>query len=396
MYIFAKGRYTIMKKVKIGMIGIGGYAELTLDDILGDNMSDYEIVATVDPYPASSRHFEALKKMGIPHFFDAYEMYNAGICPDLCVISTPIQFHKSQIKLCRARGSSVVCEKPMTGDIADIEELRECDTDDGFTAIGYQWSYSHAIQKLKADIMAGVYGRAKYMKTMVLWPRDKKYFKRSTGWAGKLFASNGEKILDSVANNATAHYIHNILYVLGDKTDGAAKASDIKADLIRTNDIETFDTAAVRFKLCGGAEGLYIVSHSTEGNVNPRFEYRFEKGTVTFSEQQGEIIGKTSDGKVINYGDPFADRSKKVFDSIENIKNGKREVLCGISAATAQVEFIAALHAENKIYNVKKDAVCETADERLYIKGLDKMLSDCYDSGKLLSETEALWQIAEI
>lgn len=385
-----------MKKVTLAMIGIGGYAELTLDDVLGCDMSDFEIVATVDPYPASSRHFETLTGMGIPHFSDASEMYNAGICPDLCVISTPIQFHKSQIKLCRAHGSSVVCEKPMTGNIADIEELRACDTDDGFTAIGYQWSYSYAIQKLKADVMAGVYGKAKYMKTMVLWPRDKKYFKRSTGWAGKIFASNGEKILDSVANNATAHYIHNILYVLGDKTDGAARASEIKADLIRTNDIETFDTAVVKFRLCGDAEGLYIVSHSTENNVNPRFEYIFENGTVTFSEQQGEIIGKTDDGKTINYGDPFADRSKKVFDSIENVRSGKHEVLCGVSAATAQVEFIAALHAENKIYDAKKDAVCETTDGRLYIKGLDKMLSDCYSSGKLLSETEALSEIAEI
>ena len=182
-----------MKKVTVAMIGIGGYAELTLDDIFRSGMPDFEIVATVDPYPASSRHSERLTKMGIPQFSSAEDMYASGICPQLCVISTPIQFHRQQIKLCREKGSSVVCEKPMTGNAGDIAELAALEGNGGFTAIGYQWSYSCAVQKLKNDIMSGLYGNAQYMKTMVLWPRDKKYFTRSTGWAGKVFASNGVK-----------------------------------------------------------------------------------------------------------------------------------------------------------------------------------------------------------
>ena len=80
---------------------------------------------------------------------------------------------------------------------------------DGFIAVGYQWSYSSAIQKLKQDIHSGIYGKALQMKTIVLWPRNKAYFTRTTGWAGKVKASNGETIYDSVANNATAHYLHN-------------------------------------------------------------------------------------------------------------------------------------------------------------------------------------------
>ena len=37
-------------------------------------------------------------------------------------------------------------------------------------AIGYQWSFSDAIQKLKADVIAGIFGKPRRLKTLVLWP----------------------------------------------------------------------------------------------------------------------------------------------------------------------------------------------------------------------------------
>ena len=388
-----------MKKITVGIVGIGGFAEITLDDIFASidkGRDDFEIVASVDPYPHSSKHFERLQKMGVPHFETVKDMYCAHIHPNLCLISTPIQFHTDQICHCHSHLSSVLCEKPMTGDIDDMWMLEHSDLDcDGFIAIGYQWSYSRAIQALKKDIMDGVYGKPAFMKTMVLWPRDKQYFKRSTGWAGKEYASNGKKILDSVANNATAHYIHNILYVLGNAVDDSAHVCEVKADLVRTNDIETFDTCAASFTLDCGAKGLYIASHSTKNCVNPQFEYRFEKGTVTFSEEQGVIIGKTADGRTIDYGNPFDDRSKKFFDCIDYIKEGKTEVLCGVRAAKAQVEFIAKLHSDNKIYAANPSAVTEE-NGALYICGLDELLEKCYESEKIPSETDALSGIAEL
>lgn len=388
-----------MDKITVGIIGIGGYGALTLEDIfaaLDGGRDDFEIVASVDPYPQGSKHFERLREMGVPHFETVNKMYDAHIHPNLCVISTPIQFHTEQICYCHSHFSSVLCEKPMTGDIKDFWMLEHSALDcDGFIAIGYQWSYSRAIQALKKDILDGVYGKPVFMKTMVLWPRDKQYFKRSTGWAGKEYASNGQKILDSVANNATAHYIHNILYVLGKDVDDSAQVSEVKADLVRTNDIETFDTCAASFTLEGGAKGLYIASHSTKNCVNPQFEYRFEKGTVTFSEEQGVIVGKTADGRTIDYGNPFDDRSKKFFDCIDYIKEGKTEVLCGVRAAKAQVEFIAKLHSDNKIYSAKPSAVTEE-NGALYIGGLDELLSRCYESEKIPSETDALSCIAEL
>ena len=49
---------------------------------------------------------------------------------------------------------------------------------------------------------------------MVSFPRPLSYFKRND-WAGHLRTPAGEDVLDSPLNNATAHYLHNMLYVLG-------------------------------------------------------------------------------------------------------------------------------------------------------------------------------------
>ena len=173
-----------MEKVTVGIIGIGGYAEISLDNIfaaLDGGRDDFEIVAFVDPYPSSSKHYARLREMNVPEFSCVKDMYCAHIHPKLCLISTPIQFHTDQICHCHSHFSNVLCEKPMTGDIKDMWMLEHSESDcDGFIAIGYQWSYSDAIQALKKDIMDGVYGKPVNMKTMVKWPRDKKYFKRSS------------------------------------------------------------------------------------------------------------------------------------------------------------------------------------------------------------------------
>lgn len=391
----------VTNKVKVAFVGIGGFANLTLDDVftsLDAGRDDFEIVGAVDPFAKGSKHYARISEAGIPIYDTIEELYDGlwkkeNIIPDLCVISTPIEFHTHQICYAMSHKSSVLCEKPLTGEIGDLFMLEQSKkVCAGFIAIGYQWSYSDAIQSLKKDIMDGVYGKALEMKSLVLWPRDKAYFKRSTGWAGKICGSDGRKVLDSVVNNATAHYIHNILYVLGKDVDGCAGVTDMEASLLRLNEIETFDTATVRFTLEGGTKGIYAVSHSTDKNYEPCFEYTFEKGKVTFSDEQGRILGKLSDGRVIDYGDPFAERTKKFFTCVDLIKSGSRDVPCGVSAAAGEVCFVTKLHAENRIFDVKKSAKCEK-DGLLYVDGLYDAMLECYNEGKILSET-SLWEKA--
>ena len=53
---------------------------------------------------------------------------------------------------------------------------------------------------------------------MPLWPRDERYYSRN-GWAGVKRTNDGTWILDSPTNNACAHFLHNMFYVLGDRIE---------------------------------------------------------------------------------------------------------------------------------------------------------------------------------
>ena len=103
-----------------------------------------------------------------------------------------------------AHGSHVLCEKPLCVTPADATAMtRARDAAGRQVAIGYQWSFSAAIQRLKADILAGVLGRPKRMRCLVLWPRDETYYGRNR-WAGAKRDAHGNLVLDRPVNNACA------------------------------------------------------------------------------------------------------------------------------------------------------------------------------------------------
>ena len=72
-----------MKKISIAMIGIGGYGSESLKALLESEREDFEIVASVDPFPEYAPLFPALQQRGIPHFSALEEMYSVGIFPQL-------------------------------------------------------------------------------------------------------------------------------------------------------------------------------------------------------------------------------------------------------------------------------------------------------------------------
>ncbi len=332
-----------MNKAKVMLAGIGGYGELYFNRL--KQLSDEgraEVVGLVEPFP-NEKQLGAAAERGWRLYKTTGEFFAENRC-DLACIATPIQFHTKMILEALENGANVLCEKPMTGDVGDIERLKAArDASGKFVMIGYQWSHSDAILNMKRDVMSGLYKAPKLLKTMVLWPRNEAYFKRGTGWAGKIAASDGTLILDSVANNAAAHYLHNIFFTLGETLDGSLEPSSVEAELFRANPIENFDTAIIRCGFENGASALYIASHSTEKNLEPIFEYRFENGVISFDETTGGIVGRLSDGREISYGNPFDNAMKKLDAAVENVFAEEKFIPCGIEAASAQVECIAEL-----------------------------------------------------
>ena len=384
--------------VTLALVGIGGYGLVYLEGLLDkirDN--DFNIVAGIDPEPQRCTRLDELKAMDVPIFESLENFYETGEA-DLVIISSPIHMHCPQTCLALSRGSHVLCEKPLGATIQEAEKMIHAMEESGkFVAIGYQWSFSDAIQELKRDVQQGVLGTPKRCKTIALWPRDEVYYNRNN-WAGKQKDENGNWILDSPANNALAHYLHNMFYMLGEERESSARPDRVTAELYRANDIENFDTVAARIYTESGVEILFYGSHATENELGPIISYEFEKAVVKNNGLYSDMVAKFQDGSEKNYGTPDTDQVKKMWDSIRAIRTGEK-IACGPEASCSQTLCVNGMQESMpQIVNfpdkLNKNVPGTLISRQVYVPGLEDVLIQCYEENIFPRDLKLPWSKA--
>ena len=384
--------------MKVILIGIRGYAKVFMDALFANEPGeDFEFAGFIYPKARKSPIPQELIDNNIPQY-DSLDEYYENNTADLVIISSPIQLHVTQTIKALENGSDVLCEKPIAATIQDAIKMNEVSKRTGkFVGVGFQWSFSEPILNLKKDILEGRYGKPLSCRTVVQWPRTERYYGRSS-WAGKIQNDNGDWILDSVANNATAHFLHNMFFCMGEGLGKSASPTEITAEMYRANDIENYDTFAARIKTDNNVDMLFLASHAVPENVHPVFEFKFEKGVVTFDSSKDRILyGTTEDGETKAYGNPFDDEMRKIFNCIRAIR-GEEEVSCDIDAASPQLITINAVSEHNTITQVPDEYLIrdkkqeETGETTLiHIKGIKDAFMECYEEGVLPSEKGLPW-----
>ena len=378
------------------MVGIGGYGYYYLKNLLEKYSEDeIEIKGVVDPFAESSGFYQEIKKRGIIICQEIEDFYRKGGEADLVVISSPIQYHVAQSCIALKNGSNVLCDKPLATVIQDVGELLKVQRKLGkWIMIGYQWSYSKAIQELKKDILSGLYGKPKRMKSLCFWPREKVYYERNR-WAGKKMDEGGRWILDSPLGNAMAHFIHNMFYLLGQRTHVCDQPTEIQGECYRAYPIENYDTGLFRAYTSQGVEILFYGSHVTGWKKDPVFHFEFEDGTITFGDGQYQIIASDRKGRQKNYGSPEDDdQFLKLHEAIGAVRDAK-PVVCGPEAATAQVLCINGVQDSVKeiIPFPPSRLMTDRNNERIWVADLGEEIYDCYQKNILPSEGNISWAV---
>ena len=378
----------------IALVAIGGYGNFYASALLEHaEARDCRIVGVVDPFAQRSLRLPELQQLDVPVFPDLTAFY-AERRADLVTIASPIQLHSPQTCKALANGSSVLCEKPACATVQELRSMVEArDRAQRFVAIGYQWSFSTAVQQLKADFLSGRLGEPRRLKTLVLWPRNDAYYGRNS-WAGALQDGAGNWVLDSPVNNATAHYLHNMLYVIGERIDRSATPVQVVAELYRANAITNYDTAAARAFTGAGVELLYYASHAVRETRGPEFVFEFTDAVVRLSSGSPDIVAEFTDGTRTNYGNPSDNMRNKLWDAVAAVRGGKC-IVCPPEAAGSQTLFMNGMQESvNGITEFPQDLIHahgEPGKRFTYVSGLDDLLSACYEDGRLPSELDAPW-----
>lgn len=381
--------------VSLVLVGIGGMGQAYVRELLRrESEGFFRIAGAVDPQPNRCQQYKELRALGVPCFVGLTDFFRNRKA-ELAVLSSPIQFHREQTCLALERGSHVLCEKPAAGTIQEVREMMAAEKGSGrWAAVGYQWSFSRAVQALKSDIRAGLFGRAKRMKCLYLWPRDEGYYARND-WAGRKRDAGGGWVLDSPAQNAMAHDLLNMFYVLGSETDRSAAPAGVEAELCRAYAIENFDTAAARVVTEDGVEVLFYVTHVAEAERGPVFRYEFEKAVVRCESRASGIWAELEDGSRKDYGAPDAEPMIKLWRSIAGARDGTRP-LCGLEAAAAQTLCVNGMQdSMPEIRGFPEETVraivAADGTRRLAVDGLGEDLEACYEAGALPSEIGTAW-----
>lgn len=360
-----------MDEIKVALFGAGGYGANYLTAMADPARPGVKLIAAVDPF---------VKEVGAcPVYATAEEMY-AHHQPDLVVIASPIQMHAEQAIEAFRHGCHVAMEKPIAPTMQEVRDILKARDEAGkLLSVGFQFCVGKMMQDVKRDLKAGVFGRLKRMRAIVLWPRGESYYRPGVGWKGRKYDAEGRPIFDSVLENATAHYLMNMLFL------GETPLRDIQCQTYRANPIETYDTAVVRGTVGDDTQVTIVVSHAADPdkNQNPMWRYEFEHATLEYGGvgQQGTwATVRFEDGTVREYGRDAGDERMVSFWNMVDAIRGADTVHC-----TGE---IAALHTETleRMRQIQPDAVpfpekwLAHKGEYTYVPGLAEALFDCYNN----------------
>ncbi len=386
--------------ISIVLAGMGGYGTMYLKALLdGPDRERCRLVGTVDPFPDRCLRRSDLESLKIPNHASLDDFYRVSRA-DLAILVSPIHLHARQTCLALDKGSHVLCEKPAASTVQDVDRMIEArDRAGRFVAVGFQWSFTEPITRLKADIASGVFGRARRIKSLCLWPRDESYYSRNS-WAGRTRGGQGEWILDSPVSNAMAHDLHNMLFLLGEKPGESARPASVEAELYRAKEIENCDTAALRVKTEDGVEILFFASHAVAEDRGPVFSIEFDRAVVEYAGGPAPIRARLDDGEAREYSSPDSEphfrKLEICLDAVRACRGQKAAAVpCGLEAARAHTLCMNGAHDScPEPFEFPEDLLHSSGapgHRHVWVEDLGETLMHCFDRNALPSENGVPW-----
>jgi len=144
-----------------GIIGAGRIARKFAEDFKA--VQNGKLIAIASR--SKERSSEFAKAFEMPKYYDSYEAMLQNKNIDIVYIATPHNFHFEQIKLCLNKGKSVLCEKPVTVNTAELDILIQLAKSKELFFMEAMWTYYlPAIQKCVEWIQDSIIGEIKQIQ----------------------------------------------------------------------------------------------------------------------------------------------------------------------------------------------------------------------------------------
>jgi predicted dehydrogenase len=160
---------------------------------------------------------------------------------DIVDICTPAALHFGQILAALAAGKEIVCEKPLVGSLAEIDQVIAAEkAAAGRVMPVFQYRFGNGVQKAKRIIELGIAGKPYLATVETAWKRTAQYYE--TPWRGRREIERGGVLL--------MHAIHNhdlMMWLMGPVASVFARMTT------RVNPVEVEDCAVASLVMQSGA-----------------------------------------------------------------------------------------------------------------------------------------------
>ena len=388
-----------MNPARVGIVGIGGYGRVLLEALLEEKQAgNVEIAAAVVVDPLADAAHVAFLKEQAPQariYPDWDSLRAAGEGLDLMLLPIGIPYHAQLTLAALEAGWNVMVEKPLAGCVEDGQRIVEtAGRSRNFVAVGYQDMYGQTVHDIKQVIRSGAIGTLQSIKSFAIWGRPLGYYQRNS-WAGKL-SHHGTAVFDSPFNNALAHYVNLALFLAGTSAEDPAVPVSAEAALFRGHEIESCDTASIRWQTDSGVEVGVWFSHLSSLQLHPEMRILGSAGEIFWKMDDFWELRRDGHEALRHPAGTSVEFRKAAIRKVIEKARGADVAIYTAMQSMAQVRATALAHAATDIHQVPAAAIHKhvTVDEQgnsshwVEAPALGKSLREAYEHKRLLTAAD--------
>ena len=264
-----------MKKIRLGIIGIGNMGSAHAKNIKLDKCPDFDITAIAD---TNKERLSWAKEQGygnnIAYFDDDIAMLDSGLI-DACLIAVPHYDHTWLAIECMKRSIHVMLEKPAGVYTKQVLEMNKVADEHPEVIFGMMFNQrtSPVYQKLRELVSSGKYGAIRRTNWLITtWYRPQAYY-NSGGWRATWAGEGGGVLL-----NQCPHQLDLWQWIFG-----MPKRIRAFCSVGKWHNIEVEDDATIYAEYENGAVATFITSTGEYPGTN-RLEISGDLGKLVIEE----------------------------------------------------------------------------------------------------------------
>lgn len=258
-----------MRKVRLGIIGIGNMGASHCRNILEGKTPQIELAAVAERSPERLAWAKSEFPASVQFFSEGSELIAAKVC-DAVLVATPHYQHPELCLLAFSHQQHVMCEKPAGVYTKAVREVNEAAQKSGLVyGLMYNQRTNCLYKKMHEIMHSGELGRFKRAVWIITnWYRTQHYYD-SGAWRATWDGEGGGVLL-----NQCPHNLDLLQWICGMPARVRAFCHEGK-----WHQIEVEDEVTAYLEYANGATGVFITSTGDAPGTN-RFEINCENGTL--------------------------------------------------------------------------------------------------------------------